>query len=792
MLFWKLNTSDIDGDGLPTAAEINDPRLKTNFKEYSTNGDPYGDGQKYFDIGIPRISPADHPLVAAYPDLKVRLSRIDITPTGEITTTSGISTQKAWSDEIQNSQTSQMTNEAGVEVGMEFGYASLSPTCVGHINYHYTYTNTQETGSSETTSASGFSQNDWSTADTTNKEKAALVSLVFNVENRGTIPAQDITPFINLKLGDQVIATIGSLTKITSLPGGATSKDIVIKNDESGGEIALSLDQLRSIECGAPLTIETFQIDAKVKKWDADKKEWELLDSDFSNYMDEINKKTATIIITLDDGTFREYKVAAEGLTLGEAFNLTAGRDQSVNGINSSKMDWLFPIEAYADINKLLPDNKSKTNDNPLQNLILKPGWIISIRPSSDDLRIGWASYNKERKTVFASVTGSKKVREVWAHVKVGNRYENLTMLSPNNNTIYSNWSNEELEIDGNCSVMATDIGNNSQKFDLAVAVQPKLSRLKDGYYIIVCPGGSYDNDTPIYELECSGEDAGYNVYGKVSNRVPQKWYLKHIGNGIYSIQNEKYPGYYLEVDDGKQSDGANVQAGKYDNGNPSQQWRFVPTKMGYYTIQALHSGKCLTFEASIIQEVDQQTPWQKWILQPVDSYPFNLSLMDGKKSLIGSYYIMPVWLNRTLEQQNHPDNYLALDPTNMKNGLSVSGKDPSFVMLYLIPRGDGYFEICSNLGLNVIKNCCIQVNTTDLSNKSNGIPLGTGEFRGLDTQLWKFKYRGNDQYEICAKYSDKCINVMPWDPQQKRLGVDLWEYQGYLNQKFYIKQGPY
>ena len=87
--------NDVDGDGLPDAAEMNE--VGTDFKIFSTDGDPYGDGQEYFHINMPEIPVADSPFVAAYPALSVKLNAIKVTPIGEITSTTGGSKQTAWS-----------------------------------------------------------------------------------------------------------------------------------------------------------------------------------------------------------------------------------------------------------------------------------------------------------------------------------------------------------------------------------------------------------------------------------------------------------------------------------------------------------------------------------------------------------------------------------------------------------------------------------------------------------------------------------------------------------------------
>ncbi len=774
------STADKDSDGLPDRAENEDPRLKTDSGEFSTDGDPYGDGDEYFGIGIPEISPADHPLVAAYPNLKVVLSRIQYKPTGEITTTSGISNQSSWSAETGNSISSTNTEEWGTEASATVEASTTGVSGSATISGHYTNTKEDETQQSVTQSTSGFSENDWSTADTINKERAAIITLIFNVENIGTAPAQNIKPQVNLKLGDQEIATIGVLNTITSLPAGSTSKNLAVNKDENGDEIALSLDELKSVERGSPLNIETFEINANAKKWDNNRNEWVLIDQDFSLYMDEINKKTATLIFEREDGTWREYKVAVvKDLTLGDAFNLTVGSD-----INISNTDLGFPIDAQASIMELAEDkkpddetatgettsNKITINKLSISSLKLKPGWIISVRPLRVDLKINWASYDKNKKEISASVIGRNEIKNVLAHIKMGDRYENLSMTSPDKNTIYLLKSNMQFEIDENCYLIVTDIGNNTVYKSL---LKPTKLSLKNGRYLIIA-------NSSEMAMKCAGENEGYNaVQDDCFGDLSQMWYLRYIRNGAYSIQNGNYSDYYLEVDEGKTEEGANVQGGMFDEGAPSQQWYVERDGKGNYAIVASHSGKYLTVKgidkgASIVQESNQQKPNQEWIVQPVDSYPFNLlavskGLMDQSLVLTGNNFLIA-------SGPSNKGSLLGIYGNNFTAAPEIVGSTaPNWTLWKLWPTGDGYFALMSN-------NKCLQVATSNLSDKSNGIEVNAGDCKGLDNQKWRFKHIGGDQYAICVKYSNKCLDI---------ISRQQWEYQGNKSQRFRVITPP-
>jgi len=458
-------------------------------------------------------------------------------------------------------------------------------------------------------------------------------------------------------------------------------------------------------------------------------------------------------LLGLDDGSWKEYKVA-EGLTLGDAFNLTIGRDNSITALTISRYDLGFPMDARIAIMELIENNES------ILDLPLEQGWTISVCPLEEDLRIGWASYDEESKTVSASVISRNKIENVWAHVKTGDRYENLTLVSPYNNNIYTNKSGGEIELDDNCYVMATDIGKKSIKSKLSVTLRPRVFQFKDGRYLIIAKRSEK-------AMECSGEQYGYNVYqSDCFGCSPQIWILNPIEKGIYSIRNEKYNNHYLEVDESKLNAGANVQGGIYE-GKPSQQWSFVPDGKGSYAILALHSGRCLTVDgnkmdnsASIIQDDYQQKLNQMWIVQPVDSYPFNLSSDCSHLLKEISFGIMPA--SSGISYLEYYDNKV------MKSQYCTLWK--------LQPIGDGFFAL-----MNSTK--CLQAEILDLDNESRGFKVTVGEYKGLDNQMWRFKPICDNQYEIRVKNSNKCLEI-----DGNKMAVLKRDYCGYLNQRFFVK----
>jgi hypothetical protein len=204
--------NDVDGDGLPTGAERYD--VGTDFKRFSTDGDPYGDGQEYFNINMPKISPADHPLIAAYPDLRVRLTQITVKPMKTIESTTGGAKQDAWSVTLETSDGKKSSFEYGFEEKislsttveasvslnpLELASAKASSTITGEFGAHQTWVDEKTHTTTNSNSESGWNQEDWSTASSSDTAKAATLGFTMNMKNCGTIPAEDVNPDVNIK-----------------------------------------------------------------------------------------------------------------------------------------------------------------------------------------------------------------------------------------------------------------------------------------------------------------------------------------------------------------------------------------------------------------------------------------------------------------------------------------------------------------------------------------------------------------------------------------------------------------
>lgn len=125
----SLGTYDVDGDGIPTAAEKFD--LGLNYKSYSSDGDRYGDGQEYFGLDSTIFSDTDSlpsyvvadPYNPATPDIAIRVKNdyqliFDKKVVEGDTTSTTTITQDTTTNTFEQSVVATVGAEASTSVGI--------------------------------------------------------------------------------------------------------------------------------------------------------------------------------------------------------------------------------------------------------------------------------------------------------------------------------------------------------------------------------------------------------------------------------------------------------------------------------------------------------------------------------------------------------------------------------------------------------------------------------------------------------------------------------------------------
>ncbi|WP_214482453.1 binary toxin-like calcium binding domain-containing protein [Bacillus sp. SM2101] len=286
---WEINGyTHIPGFGLvewdDAYYEMGVLKYTTSPYDWSTDQDPYSDKEEVTgQIDAAILAPATHPLVPAFPDIKADLEHIQVTPRETITLSDGTSKSTGWQTQTDTTESKKISTGAkfGTEVTQEFEVsASLTDLGVKQSTslklYTELNTNIETTDvTSNSSGRNGTNTANWSQATTSEKDKAATSIWNVKYRNVGTAPAYDIVPSLSLTVGNLDILslkTANASTIGTIVPNGTypSSGSIALQYQEVGSvdntPIYLTIDQLKMIEMGLPISLSTDQIEAKVKR----------------------------------------------------------------------------------------------------------------------------------------------------------------------------------------------------------------------------------------------------------------------------------------------------------------------------------------------------------------------------------------------------------------------------------------------------------------------------------------------------------------------------------------------
>jgi hypothetical protein len=745
------DTTDADHDGLPNSAEGNE--IGTDFKTFSTDGDPYGDGQEYFNINIPNKGSTNHYFVAAYPKLNIEIFKIDIDPIYSLESKTGRILRNNWGIDEET------THKQGLDVGIQptisidpnelISNGGSNPMALGkalriQIGGNLGWSDTSTVTKKNT--ASGWDQRDWSTVITKDPNKAAKIKIFLKISNVGNLPAKDVSFDLNLFLGNNLIETIsiGNDKKILSLaPGESTERTI---SQDKNGELVVSLNEMRCIDTGVPLEIKPIDLDYKVSSWAMN--HWDELS--FPEYMNQMNETTATLLFKLGAKPDKEYRVYAgnsnKPITLREAMNLTIFKEDnefdisSLYSITNDTMRLMVSPDAKKEILELNRTNKS------IFDLKLKPRWIITFMRPEGNTRpiVYWAQISEDYSKISAAVYADDGISNVFAQFMTNGGNQNITLRPTFGNDVIfeASLDNKIIQKSKAAYIIALDHNNDSSNYSIDMNAR---SFEDEDYRIGVKHSGKY--------LEGSGIGQDFYVHQyECRNNQYQIWQLKRIEDNYYAI--ETYDNMLLEVDQGKKENNANVQLGKLDdNIKPYQKWRINSIGDGYYKISASHSNKYLTIDqsketngASAVQDSYKNSDNQKWLFQKASSYPDISS---------DNYTIVNIEANKALEVSIDRHNEISLFNY-------WYGENQKWI---LKPDGMGYFSIIS-----VKDRKCIEAN----ADKSL---IMLSDFKGTDNQKWSFEKRSNNEYLIEPK-NGKCLE---WNENKVRIS----EYRGYSYQRW-------
>ncbi len=348
---------DSDADGIPNYLEMygftydplsGKPKLwdgvdhsvryyKTDPNQRSTDQDPFDDLTEIsgtnMDVSV--TGPGDLPMVPALPEIVVRLEGYRVTLDQEITVTQTESLEKGSTWERSTGATHSNTTEHGWEVGYEaeagFSFPGVSASVTFHANYSGSIANTNETTNSSSQGGSLVSTEEWAKATTTNPTEAARVKLFLRVYNQGSACASNVVPTLTLRVGGHNVATFQPGNSQVNLlePGGSYPATPgvywVVDTNQNGEPIYLTLNELRALESGAPVSVTMTQMAADVMRKNATTGAYENM-GDWNEYRARCKSVSADLYFDVGDGNFVHTLVYADDrptspkVTLGDAF----------------------------------------------------------------------------------------------------------------------------------------------------------------------------------------------------------------------------------------------------------------------------------------------------------------------------------------------------------------------------------------------------------------------------------------------------------------------------------------
>ncbi|PGE96448.1 hypothetical protein COF51_00195 [Bacillus pseudomycoides] len=437
--------------------DFGEKRFITNPRSANSDGDPFTDSYEVEHYGSD--SDVDfNPMIANVPNLQIAVKRIDITPVASITDSNGESRTKSWekSLSVQHSFNVGLAGEAGVEGSA----AGPVPSGKGSLNVGYGYSNTK----TETESISNSF--DWSTATTVDSAKAANVRFHLEYKNTGTASAGDVSPHFNIRLGNKIINTVKATQDrykanlLTTEKGGNNKTEILMDSVEGQADvkISLTLDELKAVEQGAPLSIEVLPT-STMNVYTMKDGKFENL-GDWAHFASNVNASTTLVETNLGSiPKFRVYTPKKDKTKPASVdHNLSLDEFFKNSGIDS------YAWTANAVVNGQL--NKNLVRYGPNRSLLergVNLGFFDNrvLRPT-----LSYSSYDYSKKKIYASVIpGLFNISEeifVTVNNKEG-KQQKVKLVRNKNSNVYESKENESVDL----AVNKRALGETPVKFEL-------------------------------------------------------------------------------------------------------------------------------------------------------------------------------------------------------------------------------------------------------------------------------------------------------------------------------------
>lgn len=501
---------DVDGDGISNELEVNGyfwdadsfkikawdgDTTKVHFitdpLQASTDQDPYSDYTEVSGVGLDvNVQPPDNdPLVAARPIINVKMKSYTVFPLATISDARGGSQGSSYTNETSNSTTNGLESTQGIEMGTDGLNSNVSVT----ESYSETY--------SYSTSSTSSSEINWSNTRTTSPDKAARLELILYLENTGSAEALDIVVTVNMKLGDKIIATF-DLPTVDALNPEQKSSDFNVAN-ANGGEITVSLDELKALQLGAPLTLEVNQVKANVETLDNSNNS---IVKSWNNFSGDINAVSVDLIVNIGSTT-KKYKVFAATnqwnpkYTFKDVLKRILDVEDGSSGVTIEGKkypdQWYMSSPSSQVINEW--ENSGRPN-NILPMTMIKNTKIVMNSPGDDSKpKINLASFSKLAddenpygRILVSAVPDNLPISLVTAEVSYnGEKMTDTLQLDKNGFYLNKNQHNGVPDGDGTARVM--DAGGDVSEAKITIpAAYANAGEVKKFSHFIPNPGADY------------------------------------------------------------------------------------------------------------------------------------------------------------------------------------------------------------------------------------------------------------------------------------------------------------
>ncbi|WDV47576.1 hypothetical protein PV797_07795 [Clostridiaceae bacterium M8S5] len=315
-------------DGKPYKFEIWDDskhsepkftKYKTSYLKRSTDDDPYSDLQEITGRGMdPSVtSEAQHPLVAAYPDITVNLEKFVISKNNSFTVGNGGANDISVTNENSNSKTDSLNWHVDTTLSVGYsaeqgvnGSVSVSAGVGGNNSKTVSYSKAHSSSTSK----------NWSKSLGLNTAEAAYVTFNIRYQNVGTAPIHNVKPTSTMVLDNTALYTLQAkdgLVAVQMDPNayypatGLAPLAMGQKDNFNSVPISININQLNKLQNNGEFQIQTPQFTGNIETFDEEGTPISTTEA-WSEYIDLIKDNTAEIVIDSQELGVVKRNIAAK------------------------------------------------------------------------------------------------------------------------------------------------------------------------------------------------------------------------------------------------------------------------------------------------------------------------------------------------------------------------------------------------------------------------------------------------------------------------------------------------